>query len=135
MAGDDGANGEVNGLELLQPLQSTFTFTRRARPPPMHISAGTEGESRVPLKQPKIQRKESKGGLRGMFTRNKTEKSTISPVVEEFTSVFETAAKDVTESNLLSPLPRSMSIKRSLTTSDSTQRPAHLQCPRLIHRE
>ncbi|KAH8590432.1 hypothetical protein B0O99DRAFT_691646 [Bisporella sp. PMI_857] len=69
-----------DGLGSLQNLQSAFNSTRRTRPPIMHITMGKEGESRIPLK---LQRQTSKGGLRGMFSRNKLEKGPISPVQEE----------------------------------------------------
>lgn len=65
--------------EGLQALNNTFASARRSRPPTMQFSTGRE-DSQVPLK---LQRQGSKGGLRGMFTRNRAEKALISPVLEE----------------------------------------------------
>jgi hypothetical protein len=109
---------DANATDKFYPIQSSFAFTRRARPPAVHISTEEGGETRIPLKQPKIQRRESKGGLRGIFTRNKTEKPTVSPVVEESITKFplsEQPMKVVPES----ALPRSISIRRTGTASDS----------------
>lgn len=64
-------------------IQPGFSFTRRARPPPIHVPTGNGDDGRIPLRQPKISRRDSKGGLRGIFTRNKPEKIAISPVLEE----------------------------------------------------
>lgn len=60
-----------------QSQRSTFSFNRRARPPP--LDAAAPGEEQVPLGQSLLQntsqlgRKASKGGLRSIFTRNKTQ--------------------------------------------------------------
>lgn len=110
---NDGALGHMDGLDRQRATQSSFNFSRRARPPPMHISTGTEEESRIPLKPNKLQRRESKGGLRGMFTRNKTEKSIVSPVLEEAppSATTEKSMRSVAESTLA----RSISIKRTIS--------------------
>lgn len=64
-------------------FQSTFTPTRRARPPPLDDSVENEDAGRIPLKGTKLQRAGSKGGLRAIFTRNKLEKDVMSAVLEE----------------------------------------------------
>ncbi|KAF4634953.1 hypothetical protein G7Y89_g3163 [Cudoniella acicularis] len=92
------------------PPQSTFSFNRRMRPPPMHFSSEVDGNGRVPLRPQKLGRRESKGGLRGMFTRakNQTEKNIVSPVMEEPPPEKPQPA-----------VPRSLSITRSTTVASS----------------
>lgn len=99
------------------PVQSTFPFARRERPPEVYVPAEEATGGRVPLKQPKVPRRESKGGLRGMFTRKKTEKVPVAPVLEEPStprSWFE-QPNNVIESTL----SRSISIKRTGTAAES----------------
>ena len=112
---DDVGFQEIDGTDTLQRLHSTFNLNRRERPPQMDLPAGFD-ETRVPLKANKLQRKESKGGLRGMFTRNKAEKNVVSPVVEEplASAVSEMSMKEIVEANI----PRSISIKRLTTIQD-----------------
>jgi hypothetical protein len=107
---------DPNAPEAFYPIQSSFTFARRERPPEVYISAEEGNESRVPLKQPKVQRRESKGGLRGMFTRNKVERKAVPPVLEESTA--ESSSERPT-ALAESALPRSVSIRRTGTASDS----------------
>jgi hypothetical protein len=64
-------------------FQSTFTPSRRPRPPQPESLVEDGGRSRIPLKAGKLQRTGSKGGLRGMFTRNKLERDTMPGVLEE----------------------------------------------------
>lgn len=80
---DDRSYMDLDPPEGFQAIQAAFPFNRRARPPPMEISTGYYSDARVPLKQQKVQRRESKGGLRSMFTRHKVEKAAVSPVLEE----------------------------------------------------
>jgi hypothetical protein len=66
--------------------KSSFKFSRRPRPPPPTSTSDTN--ERVPLGpiSSKLSRRESKGGLRGIFIRAKTNPEsnyTFSPVVEE----------------------------------------------------
>ncbi|KAE9363457.1 hypothetical protein N431DRAFT_431677 [Stipitochalara longipes BDJ] len=114
---DVASLNDTTAPNAFYPIQSSFTFARRERPPEIYISPEERNPSRVPLKQPKVQKRESKGGLRGMFTRNKAEKTSVSTVVEEsmpMSPLFE-------RPNALreSALPRSMSIRRTGTASDS----------------
>ncbi|PVH83297.1 hypothetical protein DL98DRAFT_585590 [Cadophora sp. DSE1049] len=101
---------EAGGLNDLPQLNSAFNSNRRERPPMINLSTG-DNASRVPLRQPKVQRKDSKGGLRGMFTRNKTEKAVvISPLIEEtppLSGFSERSMRAVAEASL----PRSLSVK------------------------
>lgn len=74
-----------NSIDGPPTLKSTFTFTRRARPP---SKKALDREGRVPLASGpaplQLARKESKGGLRGIFTRNKVADPSISPIIEDF---------------------------------------------------
>ena len=114
MSGDDneGTSGETNRADTFQHLQSAFTLTQRARPPLMEFAAESE-ENRVPLKPNKLYRRESKGGLRGIFTRNKVDKNVVLPVLEEppAPAISEKSMKAIVEKNL----PRSSSLKRVAT--------------------
>ncbi|KAH8774893.1 hypothetical protein BGZ57DRAFT_377252 [Hyaloscypha finlandica] len=107
----------TNAPDAFYPIQSSFTFARRERPPEVYVSPEDGNESRVPLKQPKVQRRESKGGLRGMFTRNKTEKKPVHPVLEEFTSASSSSEPPDTQRD--PALPRTISIRRTGTASES----------------
>ncbi|CZT08219.1 uncharacterized protein RAG0_13367 [Rhynchosporium agropyri] len=74
---------EAGGLDELPRQDINLAANRRERPPMMNLSTG-DIASRVPLRAPKIQKKDSKGGLRAMFTRKKTEQAiAISPLAEE----------------------------------------------------
>lgn len=92
--GDKDSNGE-------SPLSSN-TLSRRIRPPPINTSSLEEG--RVPLKGPKVHRKESKGGLRGMFSRNKSEKNAVSPVPEGDKSASPVTSPTPLSPKLMSPI-------------------------------
>ncbi|KAH7391512.1 hypothetical protein BKA64DRAFT_106887 [Cadophora sp. MPI-SDFR-AT-0126] len=100
----------AGGLNDLLQLNSVFNSNRRERPPMINLPTG-DIASRVPLRQPKVQRKDSKGGLRGMFTRNKTEKVVvIPPLIEEtppLSGFSERSMRAVAEASL----PRSLSVK------------------------
>jgi len=74
---------EPDKPSAFQTLQSTFTPSRRARPPPINDMEENGDASRIPLKAGRLQRTGSKGGLRAMFTRNKLEKDAMSAVLEE----------------------------------------------------
>lgn len=105
---------ELDTPDGFQALQDRFSFNRRARPPP-HLNV-SDDHSRVPLKQPSsIQRRESKGGLRSIFTRNKVEQVAVSPVLEEppTSAISEATMKAVTRSGV----PRSMDLPRNNTPS------------------
>ncbi|PMD23123.1 hypothetical protein NA56DRAFT_60970 [Hyaloscypha hepaticicola] len=113
----DAASLRGQNAPAFYPIQSSFTFARRERPPEVYVPAEEVSGGRVPLKQPKVHRRESKGGLRGMFTRNKTEKVPVAPVLEEPSSpksLFQ-RPNNVMESTL----PRSISIKRTGTAAES----------------
>lgn len=114
---DTGSLQDTNAPDAFYPIQSSFTFARRERPPEVYISPEEGSESRVPLKQPKVQRRESKGGLRGIFTRNKAEKKTVSTVLEESTPT--TPYFERPNAMRESALPRSISIRRTGTASES----------------
>jgi hypothetical protein len=116
-AGDAASFKETDAPDAFYPIQSSFTFARRERPPEVYISAEHRSESRVPLKQGKVQRRESKGGLRGMFTRNKAEKKTPPPMLEESTTTSSLSERP--DGVAESAFPRSISIRRTGTTSDS----------------
>ncbi|KAK0118284.1 hypothetical protein ONS95_012581 [Cadophora gregata] len=107
---NESERSEAGGLHDLPQLNSAINSNRRERPPMINLSTG-DVASRVPLRQPKVLRKDSKGGLRGMFTRNKTEKAVvISPLIEETPSLSgfsERSMKAAAEANL----PRSLSMK------------------------
>lgn len=124
---DDRSYMELDPPEGFQALQATFTFNRRARPPPMEISAWNNGDVRAPLKQQKVQRRESKGGLRGMFTRNKVEKAAVSPVFEEApaSAITERTILAVAEASLIRSMdiPRTNSIPLTPATPATPARP------------
>ncbi|TVY59130.1 hypothetical protein LSUE1_G010087 [Lachnellula suecica] len=113
---------DTDPFHRFNPPQSTFGFGRRSRPPPIHLNGGIETETRVPLKPSKLERRESKGGLRGMFTRNnKSEKSVMAAVLEDtppISAVSERSMRAVADRSL----PRSLSIKR-ITTMGSEMQP------------
>jgi len=102
------------------PPQSTFGFGRRSRPPPMQFNGEFEIDGRVPLKTNKLERRESKGGLRSIFTRNnRSERNIIAPIQEDTppASAFsERSMRAVAERSL----PRSLSIKRTTTVGSET---------------
>ncbi|KAF8863263.1 hypothetical protein BDZ45DRAFT_686189 [Acephala macrosclerotiorum] len=111
IAHDDRSYMDLDPPEGFQAIQAAFPFNRRARPPPMDISSRNNSNPQVPLKQQKVQRRESKGGLRGIFTRNKVEKAAVSPVLEEApaSAMSERTMLAVAEASL----PRSMDIPRT----------------------
>lgn len=65
-------NGTPLEADSLSTIKSTFNFSRRARPPPP--TAVLDHVERTPLGPgaAKLSRRGSKGGLRSIFTRNKT---------------------------------------------------------------
>ncbi|PQE15443.1 peptidase family M20 M25 M40 protein [Rutstroemia sp. NJR-2017a BVV2] len=87
----------------LSPQQSIYASNRRIRPPPIDTTSGSDG--RAPTGQ-KVQRRESKGGLRGMFTRNKSDKNAVSSLSEEPTlaSPVTSPVTSPISPRLLSPL-------------------------------
>ena len=97
------------------PHQLALNSSRRARPPPMDLLCREDQENRVPLAPKKLDRRASKGGLRGMFTRTKgEEKSTVSPLKKENTPISATTA------GARSPATSSQKAPRSATTVSST---------------
>ncbi|EPE25807.1 hypothetical protein GLAREA_01719 [Glarea lozoyensis ATCC 20868] len=84
---------------------------RRARPPPMDLSCSDEPEIRVPLAPKGLDRRASKGGLRGMFTRTKAqaEKSAVVPLKEETTQSSPSTASS-----------RSLALSTQTTVTPST---------------
>jgi hypothetical protein len=111
---------DTDPSDRFNPSQSTFGFGHRSRPPPVHLNRVIGTENRVPLKPNKLERPESKGGLRGIFSRNnKSQRSIITPALDDTPPVSafsERAMKAVAESSL----PRSLSIKRSTTVASET---------------
>jgi hypothetical protein len=106
---------ELDRPEGFQALQDRFSFNRRARPPPL-LHVPDHDDNRVPLKQPNIQRRESKGGLRGIFARNKTEQAAVSSILEETpaSAISEKTMKAVARFGVP---PRSMDIPRTNTAT------------------
>lgn len=113
---ESAANTQPDGLGSFHNLQATFSSTRRARPPPMNLPT-PEDEQRVPLKASKLNRRDSKGGLRSMFTRNKVDKVLVSPVQEEplKTGISEQSMRPET----VVSLRRSASMNRTPTIPDT----------------
>jgi hypothetical protein len=68
--------------EGLRALNDSFSTSRRARPSTMDFSTVNE-DGRLPLKEAKLVRQSSKGGLRGIFTRTRAERPLIAPLAEE----------------------------------------------------
>jgi hypothetical protein len=68
MSFDLGHRRDPNGADNFPSLKSTFNFARRARPTAQNVAV--EEEIRVGSST-NLARRESKGGLRGMFTRTK----------------------------------------------------------------
>lgn len=119
MADTDLANSAFRDTDpnhRFNPPASAFSFNRRARPPPMEFS--TSEDNRVPLAGKKINRRASKGGLRGIFTRTRgqMEKSIVSPVLEEPVSTISSSFHNKDDRT-------SLSITRS-TTATSPATPA-----------
>ncbi|KAG4035474.1 hypothetical protein MFRU_001g02430 [Monilinia fructicola] len=85
-----------------EPLSSSNTPSRRVRPPPIDTSALEDG--RVPLGEQKVQRKESKSGLRGIFSRNKSEKNAVSTVPEETQPISPLKSPTPLSPKLMSPI-------------------------------
>ncbi|CCD53309.1 hypothetical protein BofuT4_P123280.1 [Botrytis cinerea T4] len=96
----NGAMGESIGND--ESSSSSIAPSRRVRPPPINTSNSEEG--RVPLSGRKVLRKESKGGLRGIFTRNKSEKSVVSPVSERHTPAPSITSPTPLSPKLMSPI-------------------------------
>jgi len=117
--------------EGLSQLQSQYASTRRTRPHSMQVSTVIE-EGRLLLKAGKLQRQGSKGGLRAMFTRNKVEKSVISPVEEQpilVPSIPERPMREITENSLPShpPTKRASAILEApVTPSKPTPKPSRM---------
>lgn len=61
----------------LEALQTQTPYSRRLRPPDLEILTG--GDSRVPLKPEKVNKRESRLGLRGLFGRSRTYKDGETP--------------------------------------------------------
>lgn len=80
---DSSTPGMIEGLERLKIPQSSFTLNRRARPPAPIDVHNSPTETRIPLNPMKLQRQESKGGIRGIFNRNKAEKSVLTSTIED----------------------------------------------------
>ena len=117
---DDGQSGEMSRADALQQLHISFTSTRRARPPHMEFP-GESVESRVPLKVGRLSQRESKGGLRGMFTRNKVDKNVVLSVLEEPPA---TAISENRPAIAEKTLPRSDYLKRVNTLPARTPTPS-----------
>jgi hypothetical protein len=82
MSSNSGSRLEADSLST---IKSTFNFSRRARPPPP--TRVLDYAERTPLGPgaAKLSRRESRGGLRSIFTRNKTNpeiNGSISPTKE-----------------------------------------------------
>ncbi|RDL33647.1 uncharacterized protein BP5553_08015 [Venustampulla echinocandica] len=105
------ASRDTDAPHRFHPSQSAFRLSRRVRPPPMHFAPEVEHGSRVPAEPKKLDRRASKGGLRGIFTRSKAqaENNIVSPVMEE--PPHASAVPETPRSNVL----RSLSIKRAPT--------------------
>lgn len=88
---------EKDGLGTFHTLQAMSSSTLRARPPPIYLSTEQEDGTRVPLKPSNLRRRDSKGGLRSIFMRNKAEKIVVSPVEEEplASGMTEQSMKDI----------------------------------------
>lgn len=82
MATQSEGHGAIEGLDELKKPNSSFTLNRRPRPPPIDIYAHNE-ERRLPPQNAPIHRQQSKGGIRGIFNRNKADKSVLSPTEED----------------------------------------------------
>lgn len=63
--------------EALEALQMQTTQSRRARPPDLDEANGDE--NRVPLKPERLQKRESRIGLRGLFGRSKASRDAETP--------------------------------------------------------
>jgi len=109
---------EIERVGSLQALNDTHASTRRARPPNMVMSMGHE-QNRVPLNTAKLQRQASKGGLRGMFTRTKVDKSLVLPVEEEPT-LFSNPEKSIMETIAQKRASQNFPMKRASTVVDAT---------------
>lgn len=110
---DTDANHRFN------PPQSTFSLGRRSRPSPMHLNGAVENENRIPLKPGRMERPDSKSGLRGMFSRNKLDRNVSSPILEDTPPVSafsERSMRLVAERSI----PRSLSIKRAPPITSET---------------
>jgi hypothetical protein len=68
MSSSNGASLEADSLST---IKSTFNFNRRARPPPSTEVLGHAERTPLGPGAAKLSRRDSKGGLRSMFTRNK----------------------------------------------------------------
>ena len=119
---DNGLGGEINRTDTFRNLQSAFNSTQRARPPAMEFPSESE-DQRVPLKPSKLHRRESKGGLRGIFSRNKVDKSFVLPVLEEPPASAIPEKSTFAENDQF----RSDSLKRVVTLPSQT--PAALSTP------
>lgn len=100
---------------------SSNALPRRIRLPPINTSDLTEG--RVPLGSQRVQRKESKGGLRGMFSRNKSEKNVVSPLFEENKHSSPLTSPTPLSPKLMSPItsPAGDGFFRKFGTSNATE--------------
>ena len=114
---NDRTGGGISNIDTFQHLQATFSANQRARPPDMEFPAEVE-ENRVPLKPQKFRMRESRGGLRGLLTRNKVDKNAVLPVLEDTppSAISETSMNAIAEK----ALDRSSSLKKVATLPDST---------------
>ena len=82
MSSNNGTSVEADSLST---IKSTFNFSRRARPPPPTAGLGLAERTPLGPGAAKLNRRESRGGLRSIFTRNKTNPEinrSISPTKE-----------------------------------------------------
>ncbi|KAB8303498.1 hypothetical protein EYC80_004911 [Monilinia laxa] len=115
-----GSLGERDGTGSREPLPPSNALSRRVRLPPIDTSALEGG--RVPFGGQKVQRKESKSGLRGIFSRNKSEKSAVSTVSEETQPISPLASPTPLSPKLMSPVTSPVGDRffRKFSTSNPT---------------
>ncbi|TAQ91275.1 hypothetical protein B7494_g409 [Chlorociboria aeruginascens] len=89
--GEDGGTREVPSMNSFENL--TMMRNRRTRPPPIEAHSESIVQPRIPLRPEKLQRRESKVGLRSIFTRNKADKNTVVPGEEDPVSTTTSARK------------------------------------------
>ena len=111
------------------PPQSTYNFSRRGRPPTMDlsISASAEQEKGVPLATKKLDRRVSKRGLRGIFTRTKgqVEKNNVASPLWEGTIPTPATAQSWGSA----PAPTVSDISSSTATPSTPATPAMTAIP------
>lgn len=99
------AEASLASGSTLEGLQKVSSKSRRPRPPEIHDSAAGD-ENRVPLRTEKLDRRESRLGLRSLFTRNKASAQNVRASVADLSSWPYTISTNRSETSSSADLPQ-----------------------------